>query len=160
MDFFDAADKVFNYDEGSKDRPYKDSNNFWTIGKGHYIGTSLTDFKLPEAAIDILFQIDLAQAIRDARFAVGNLFFDTIPPARQMALVTLTFTLGRNKFLLFEETIDLMKKSDWDAVANHILKSKWSKDVDPHQSPGEGRDDRIAYMFRTGKFHPDYKIVE
>lgn len=160
MDFFEKASKVYALDEGNRDTPYKDSNGYWTIGKGHLIGTLLGDLRLSSHIIDELFKEDLQQAIRDARFAVGSVLFDSISEARQMALTILTFTLGRNKFLKFEETIDAIKREDWYWVSEHILLTKWAKDVDPKQRKDLGRDDRVAYMFKTGKFHPDYGVDE
>lgn len=164
MDFFEAANKVFKIDEGDglagrEGYPYKDTYGNWTIGRGHFIGESLHDLKLSDSMIEALFMEDLAQAIREARFVVGSPFFDALPQARQIALVSMLFTLGQNKFLKFEETIDAMKRGDWGTVYDHILAAKWARDVDPRQRPGEGRDDRVAYMFLTGKFHPEYKVT-
>lgn len=158
MKFFEAARKVFSFDEGEREKPYKDSKGYWTIGIGHLIGSNLTELKLSKEVIDLMFQEDLAIAIADARIVVGNSFFDSLLPARQMALISMLYTLGRNKFLMFDETIEAMKEYNWDKVASNILKSKWASDVDPRKRVGVGRDDRIAYMFKTGEFHEDYKI--
>lgn len=160
MKFYDAAIRVFELDEGTKERPYKDTNGYWTIGRGHYVGTTLEHLRLPQSVIEELFREDLAIAIREARLVVGNIFFENLPAARQLALVSMLFTLGRDKFLKFDDTIDAMKRYDWDAVADHILNSKWARDVDPKIRIGIGRDDRIAYMFRTGKFHSDYGVID
>lgn len=160
MDFFEKAVKAYTLDEGDKLRPYKDPNGYWTIGKGHLIGTLLGDLVISKHIIDEFFKEDLQKAIVDARFCVGSLFFDSLSEARQLALTILTFTLGRNKFLKFEETIDAIKREDWYWVSEHILLTKWAKDVDPKQRKDLGRDDRVAYMFKTGKFHPDYGIDE
>lgn len=160
MDFLDLALKVFELDEGRVDHPYRDSVGKYTIGIGHLIGDHLADLKLSQHIIDELFKEDLAIAIREARLVVGGIFFDGMVPARKIALVSMLYTLGRNKFLQFAETIDAMKREDWDEVANRILKAKWARDVDPKQRVGEGRDDRVAFMFATGEFHPDYNIKD
>ena len=161
MNFYQLASTVFTLDEGTGPpggKPYKDMKGSWTIGIGHFIGERLEDMRLSPEMIDALFVEDLAIAIREARFVVGNTFFDNLPVPRQIALVSMLFTLGRNKFLKFEPTIEAMKQHNWEEVANRILASKWARDVDPKQRYNEGRDDRIAYMFKTGEFHPQYGI--
>lgn len=160
MDFHNPALRVFELDEGVRAVPYRDSKGFWTVGIGHLIGESLQDLKLSQKIIEQMFQEDLAIAIREAHLVVGVSFFSRMTSARQIALVSMLFTLGRNKFLKFEKTIDAMKREDWAAVAVEILRSKWAADVDPLRRDDAGRDDRIAYMFRTGEYHPDYKIGE
>jgi lysozyme len=162
-DFYVLAVKVFNLDEGSGlqgvvGRPYKDTAGFWTIGRGHLIGESLTDLRLSEYMIDELFKEDLATAIREARLVVGGLFFDSLEDARKIALISMLFTLGRNKFLKFEKAIEAIRMCDWDSVAAEVLNSKWARDVDIKKVPGKGRDDRVAYMFRTGEFPVEYGI--
>ena len=158
MSFFDKAKKVFHLDENTKLRPYKDSKGYWTIGRGHLIGEQLTDLSLSLYIVDELFKEDLAIAIQDARRCVGSVAWDGMSEARQMATVSMLFTLGANKFLKFDETIEHIKAGEWNDVAEHILDAKWARDVDPRQVPGEGRDDRVAYMFKTGCFHPIYKV--
>ena len=165
MEFLTAATKVFQLDEGDGEpgrlgHPYRDSKGLWTIGRGHLIGEHLADLKLSSRIVEELFKEDLLVAVREAKLVVGSVFFESLSLPRQLALTTMLFTLGQNKFLKFEETIEAMKREDWQEVAHRILSAKWARDVDPKQRPGEGRDDRIAYMFSTGEFHPDYKIDE
>lgn len=160
MDFFELALKVFDLDEGVKHTPYKDDKGYWTIGRGHLIGKTLQELYFSAKMIDAHFQEDLAVAIKDAITVMGEPFFNSITKARQVALVSMLFTLGKNKWLKFDETIAAMRNHEWEMVAHRILQSKWSRDVDPKQLPGVGRDDRIAYMFKTGEFHPDYKVTE
>jgi len=163
LEFYDAVARVFDVDEGTgvpgkEGIPYKDTKGYWTIGRGHLIGESLTDLKLSRHIVEELFKEDLAIAIRESRLVVGSLFFDSLAPARQVALISMLYTLGRNKFLRFEETIDAIKRNDWQEVGRRVLASKWARDVDPRQRVGVGRDDRVAHMFITGEFHPYYGI--
>lgn len=158
MELCRLAIKVFDLDEGTKRKVYKDSKGFWTIGRGHLIGNSLESLELPPAVIEALFQHDLGIAIYAARRIFGNQFFDQQLPARQMAIVSMIFTLGEAGFRGFDETIEQIKAENWDNVAERILKTKWARDIDPRQREGFGRDDRISFMFKTGDFHPEYKI--
>ena len=155
MDFYDAADRVFFMDEGDGDgRPYLRAEG-WTIGRGHFIGERIEMLKLSPEAIQAQFRCDLAVAIRTARSAIGAEFFDNMAQARQMALVTLAFTMGEVRLKKFEPSIELMRQGDWQAVADRVQTWKWASDVDPKRIPDKGRDDRIAYMFRTGTY-PEY----
>lgn len=158
MTFYRAAAKVFDLDEGTKKKVYKDSKGYWTIGRGHLIGSSLENMELPPEVIEVLFYHDLGKAIYSARQIFGNQFFDAQLPARKMAIVSMLFTLGEEGFRQFNETIEQIKLENWSNVAERILKTKWARDVDPKQREGFGRDDRISYMFKTGEFHPEYKV--
>jgi GH24 family phage-related lysozyme (muramidase) len=158
MTFYRAAAKVFDLDEGTRKKVYKDSKGFWTVGRGHLIGKSLESLELPSEVIEALFQHDLGIAIYAARRIFTNQFFDAQLPARQMAIVSMIFTLGEEGFKEFDETINQIRMQNWDNVADRILKTKWARDIDPKQREGLGRDDRISYMFKTGEFHPEYKV--
>lgn len=163
MDIYDAAARIFDLDEGRglpgrEGMPYQDTKGNWTIGKGHLIGKYITDLKLSSHMIEELFKEDVNKAINESIDVVGADFYAALTPARQLALVSMLFTLGENKFLKFNETIAAMKRHDWDEVAKRILQSKWARDVDPKQREKVGRDDRVAYMFQTGEYHPDYGI--
>lgn len=163
MKFLEAAVKVFKLDEGDGEpgregMPYRDSKGLWTIGRGHFIGERLEDLWLSPAVISAIFQEDLDTARLDAIDIFTPEFFYCLEPARQIAIVSMLFTLGYEKFLKFHETIAAIKTKDWDTVSARILQTKWARDVDPKQRKDEGRDDRIAYMFRTGYFHPDYGV--
>lgn len=155
MEFFEKADKVFTLDEGNKQTPYKDTKGFWTIGKGHLIGERLEDFKLSKKIVNELFKEDLARAIAGARLVFGVEFFDTLDDVRKIAILTLLYTLGYRKLLQFKETVPAIMNKDWKKVHDLLLSTKWAKDVDPQQRKNQGRDDRIAQMFLTGKF-PEY----
>ena len=157
---FENVDKVFTLDEGSENRPYKDSQEYWTIGKGHLIGANLENLYLSDHVINEIFKEDIEKTIKFAKDSVGEEFFEQLCEPRKIAILSMLFTLGPNKWEKFFETKEAIKACDWEEVSKRILQSKWAKDVDPKQRPDQGRDDRIAYMFKYGKFHPDYKIKE
>lgn len=163
MKFLEAAAKVFKLDEGDGEpgregMPYRDSKGFWTIGRGHFIGKNLEDLRLPSDVIQALFEDDLERVHNEACELFGDGFFYALESPRRLAILTMFFTLGAEGFSKFHETIAAIKAEDWDTVSARILQTKWAKDVDPKQRKEEGRDDRVAYMFRTGRFHPDYGV--
>ena len=158
MTFLEMARAIFTVDEGKTNRAYRDTKGNWTIGIGHLIGSEIGQLKLSDHVVNEIFLEDFADALKDAEFVVGPRIFDSLTDARKIALVSMCFTLGREKFLKFDETIEAIKNYDWKTVHDNILASKWARDVDPKSRPGEGRDDRIAQMFLTGEFHLDYGL--
>jgi lysozyme len=158
---FLVALQVLRLDEGMglpgrAGMPYKDSKGYWTIGIGHLIGPFLTELKLSENIIMELFKEDLSIAIDSAKLLLKDGLWERMGVARKVAMVSMLYTLGINKFSKFKETLDLINNERWGDVAEHILTLKWAKDIDPRQRPGVGRDDRIAHMFRTDTLHEDY----
>lgn len=151
-----AARRVFAIDEGDRSQPYRDSGGNWTIGRGRLIGENLTDLALSRDIIEAMFKEDFFKAVAAARVVLGAEFYDTQNLPRQIAIATLTFTLGQAGFAKFHETIAAMKAGDWGKAADRILATKWSRDVDPRQRINKGRDDRIAFMLKEGKFHEEY----
>lgn len=156
-----VASIVLKHDEGDglpgrSGKPYRDTNGYWTIGHGHYIGTTLEALYLSPAVMSLMLIEDIESHLPEAIKIVGEHVFSSLTTARKVALLSMVYTLGRNKFLQFAPTIDAIKAGRWDEVSSRILKSKWATDVDPKKRDNEGRDDRIAYMFRTGELHPDY----
>lgn len=148
--------KILIKDEGLKSRPYRDSRNFWTIGVGHYIGPNLEDMKLPLTTVMNLLENDICTHWTDAIEIFGRDFLEKLPVARQAAILSLVFSLGKNGLLKFKETLPAILAEDWQRAEELLLKSKWARDVDPAQREGEGRDDRIAFMLRNGEIHEDY----
>jgi len=152
---------VLEHDEarglpGRAGMPYKDTTGNWTIGIGHLIGLFLTELKLSENIILELFKEDLAKAIDGARRIIRHDTWDRMGIYRKVALISMLYTLGETKFSRFKETIDLINAEKWGELADHILTLKWARDIDPRQRVGIGRDDRIAFMFRTDSLHPAY----
>ena len=158
MDNFDSAiKKILIHDEGFRNKPYKDTQGYWTIGVGHFIGEDLSNLKLSDAAIYAQFEQDLQAHVMFTQGIFGLEFFQSIGAVRQAALVSLAFNLGIN-LLKFTQTIPLIKQGKWQEACENLSKSKWAKDVDPYQRIGQGRDDRIIYMLKTGRFAPEYDI--
>jgi lysozyme len=152
------AYKVLLLDEGKRNKPYKDSKGLWTIGIGRLIGAKLEDLTLSDYMIGEMFAEDIDKHWAEACDIFGAEFLAELEDARQIAILSLLFTLGKTKFLTFTSTIPAIKAKDWDRAAALLMSSKWAKDVDPRQLTGKGRDDRIAQMLKSGKFPKDYGI--
>lgn len=154
------ASQVLTLDEGFKNKPYLDTKAFWTIGIGHLIGTELKEFELSHEIILRLFEEDMERHYNEAIILFGEDYLLSLEPARQVAILSLVFSLGRIKLSGFIHTLPALKEKNWELATKLLLQTKWAHDVDPKQVSGQGRDDRIAFMLLTGKFHEDYKITD
>ena len=98
-------------DEGKKNKPYKDSKGYWTIGVGYFIGVNLEDLKLSDSVIDLMLEEKAKQACKDA-YKVFGAEFENFTEARQNAIINLIFNMGLGNqdkgFLSFTETIPYM----------------------------------------------------
>lgn len=154
-----VAESVLTQDEKMVPSPYRDSKGFWTIGVGHFIGINLENLFLPRKVLTALLSYDIDEKWNDLCELFNEKFLLDQTPARQVALLSLIFTMGKGTFSQFTKTIPAIKSENWEYAAALLLDTKWARDVDPRQREGVGRDDRIAYMLRTGEFHPEYNIV-
>lgn len=155
-------ERVLIVDEGKKHQPYKDSRGFWTIGVGHFIGKNLESLELSERIVMMMLEEDIAKATNIVIRIFGLSTWDSWGAARRDAVTCLVFSMGegdeRRGFLSFRNTIRAIREGKWEEAASNLLDSKWAKDVDPKQREGKGRDDRLAYMLRTGCYHEEYRI--
>ena len=151
----DEARTVLGLDEGLSLTPYKDTKGNWTIGVGYLIGKELTDLKLSLPVVYAMLSEKMCEAMADLHSVFGGAF-NSFERGRQLALLSMMYSLGRTRFLGFVKMIAAVKAGDWKQAAIESLDSKWARDVDPRQRPGVGRDDRVAFMLRTGEVHPEY----
>lgn len=152
------AAKVLEVDEGRSRTVYKDSKGFWTIGVGRLIGISLESLTVSDHIVDEMLKEDILSHWSEACDIFGNEWLCSQEDARQVAIFSLVFNLGAVKLSTFIHTVPAIKGERWEEAANLLLKTKWAKDVDPKQITGKGRDDRIAFMLREGKFPDEYRI--
>lgn len=155
---FEPLSKVLMLDEGVAFGPYLDTQKNWTIGIGHLIGKQLTDLKLSKNVVLTLLREDLEVAWQDACEIFGEDFLAGISQARQVACLSLAYSLGRAKLQTFHQTIPAIIHGQWQQAAQFLKASKWASDVDPKRIEGQGRDDRIAKMLKTGDFDEAYNL--
>jgi lysozyme len=148
---------ILNLDEGRHYEPYLDSKGYWTIGVGYLIGKDLQDLKLSWNVVEAMLKETIEIAVEDCEQVLGD-DFKQANEARQLALVSMMFNLGRERFSGFRRMIAAIKAGDWGKAAFEATNSKWARDVDPKQREGLGRDDRLAYMLKTGEVHSYYKL--
>lgn len=154
----EASKRVLINDEGYRETPYLDTKGNYTIGVGYLIGKSMADLRLTRPVIMFMLTEQVEICIKELIEIFGSDDFYSWEEARQVALVSLIYTLGKTKFLGFKNTIDAIKVKDWYDAGQHVKDSKWARDVDPRLRDGIGRDDRIIFMITEGKYHEEYQI--
>lgn len=150
--------KLVEFHEGRKNRVYKDSEGVLTIGVGfnlerpgarkdiEALGVNFDDLRSGRVSLsnDHIDQL-LSQDLTNSRLSAASLFPDisTYSPARQAALVDMTFNLGPTRLRGFEEMRKAIKAGDWDKAADEAQDSKWFNQVGR-------RGPAIVNMLRNG----------
>lgn len=120
----------------------------------------MLDLKLSRNVIMYMLKEQIDICVRELIEIFGSDSFYAWTLARQVALVSMIYNLGKPKFLGFKNMIAAIKIEHWNDAAFQAKNSKWAGDVDPNHEEGKGRDDRITYMIKTGDFHETYNIVD
>jgi lysozyme len=123
--------------EGRRNKPYIDTVGKVTIGIGH----NLTDKGIPDSVVDELFTLDINAASDDAEKIPVYLNLD---PIRQTVIVDMIFNMGLNDLLQFVNTLNAIKRRDFEAAALNMLNSKWAHQVG-------SRATELAEIMRTGQ---------
>lgn len=118
----------FVAEEGKRNKAYKDTRGYWTIGVGHMLGTS-DDFSImywSDVKAFTVLENDIDGAVR-----LGKELFpewDFLPEHVQLAVMDLCFNLG-NRFRQFKQTIRLIHESRYSEAAASAAASLWAKQV-------------------------------
>lgn len=143
-----TIESILKIDEGYRNGVYKDSLGYWTIGVGHFIGRDLEKLTLPDEVIDLLLDMELKEVESDIQS-----LFKRKPggwtKAREDALKSMRFNLGKSGFVKFKNTLKHVKAGNWKLSAESARDSLWFKQV-------KSRGERLCYMLETGEYHKDY----
>lgn len=151
--------KVLLFDEGKKNYPYKDTLGNWTIGIGYFIGKNLENLFLSDDIILEMLREKIERAKSEALVLFGSDVFYSWTEARRSAIISLFFNLGWHGFSTFKKMIAAILQNNWEQAAIELKDSTWARQVDPKMINGKGRDDRLSFMFLTGKYPDEYQIV-
>jgi lysozyme len=125
-------------DEGTRNRPYRDSRGFSTIGVGHNLDAE----GLCQEAIAAQLSHDVTTKALPLYAALP--WLQNAPEPVQRALLNMAFNLGIQGLLKFKTTLALIEQGDYELAADRILKLPYAKQVGPRAS-------RIASLIRAGK---------
>ena len=139
-EFFGMARQMLARDEGYKLNLYRCPAGKLTVGIGH----NIEDRGLTSTVIDLIFEEDLADAVKSASHIFGEVF-DSFSTIRKLAIVNLIFNLGETKFREFEKTIAFIRAGRWKEASIELLDSRYARQVGI-------RANRIAIMLDEERF--------
>jgi lysozyme len=137
MNYIDILESQLAIDEGVRDRPYRCSEGYLSLGIGHNLDTK----PISKRAIRVIFEDDMADAEKDARILFPT--FESLSDQRKAALVNMSFQLGRNRLAGFLKFREAIQQGDFGQAATEALDSRWAK-----QTPE--RAQRVAQAIREG----------
>jgi len=111
------------FDEGVKNKPYKDSLGILTIG----VGRNLESNGLSNDEIELMLSNDINRCEKDLRLYFA--WYDQKKENVQMVLINMCFNLGISKLLQFKKTLELIQFDKFNEAAEEVLKSKWAEQV-------------------------------
>ena len=145
--------------EGKRNALYKDSENYYTIGIGHFIGKSVTDESkqvisrvigrewksgetLSDSEIEKLFEYDFEKHTRELFEKLP--FVRKLDSVRQAVLIDMYFNMG-SRLLNFKQTLAYIENGQYTQAAGNMRASKWYSQVG-------NRSRRLCRMMETGRW--------
>jgi len=124
-------------DEGKRDRPYRDTRGYWTVGYGHNLETGAP---LSEAAMTqiLLDDVTLAQSACEHLSVWASL-----NDPRRAVLVNMAFNLGIAGLLSFHDLLGALARADYADASEAMRQSTWAAQV-------PARAQRLATQMETG----------
>jgi lysozyme len=136
MDLEKLKDELLR-DESLRTRPYRDTVGKLTIG----VGRNLDDVGISVEEARFLLENDIARTMADLSAEIP--WWATLDETRKRVLVNMAFNMGVRGLLGFKNALELMRCGQYLDAANHMLDSKWARQVGP-------RAVRLAQMMRDG----------
>lgn len=133
--------------EGCRLKVYDDSRGIPSIGWGR----DLRDEGISQAEAQLLFDNDLANAIRGAIAALGSGDWTMLDDARKNSLIDMCFELGQAGLSEFRNMLNAVRKQDWQTAHDQLLASRYAEQV-------PNRANRNAAILLTGIW-PDGQTV-
>lgn len=132
-------------DEGEVLHVYPDSKGIRTAGVGHNLEAHGIDLplgaKITREQCEKWLDEDAEHAARQVLSCLTWAW--KLDPIRLAVLINMAFNMGLGKLCEFKQTLELVRKREYDAAATEMLDSLWAKQV------GE-RAKRLAEQMKTG----------
>lgn len=136
----------FRLEEGWKNKAYRDTLGYWTIGCGHLltkdVKANYSSLVWTDQQIINQLEKDFNIAVQGAKDIYGDQF-ETFSDNVKLAIVDNVFQMGKAGYSTFVNSIKLIKARKWNEAADNMLKSKWAK-----QTPNRAK--RITDLIRKG----------
>lgn len=109
--------------EGKKNKPYRCTENYLTIG----VGRNLETVGLSDDEIYYLLKNDITRCHDQLNSTFS--WYKDLDPNRKDALINLCFNLGIGTLSKFKKALEAMEAKDYELAATEFLDSKWAKQV-------------------------------
>lgn len=130
-------------DEGVKACVYNDHLGYATIGVGRLVDSRKPGAGLRSFEVDFLLQNDIDDRIREI---TGRLpWAAQLDSARLGVLLNMSFQLGVEGLMAFVNTLELVRKGQYEAASKAMLQSKWAG-----QTPERAK--RLSQQMLTGQW--------
>ena len=123
MSHRDIVRAQLRIDEGTRDKPYKDSEGILTIG----VGRNLEHVGLRHDEIELMLENDITVAEGDAKVLFQS--FPLLSDNRKAVLVNMAFNLGRQRLAAFQRFRAAVEAEEWERAAAEMLDSRWAEQV-------------------------------
>jgi lysozyme len=105
----------------------------------------------------LLCRSDVAKV--QAQLDVKLPWWKDLEDARQRVLANMAFNMGIAGLLGFKNTLELVRCGQYVDAANHMLDSKWARQVGVGTEEKPGRALRLALMMRDGKVFAERNVA-
>lgn len=138
--------------EGLRLDPYRDTVGKWTIFYGRNISDvatapdeilALLQRGKTQNVADLFFENDIKTAKSGCDIVFGYADFHSYSVNRQIALISIMFNLGINRFRKFKKMIQAVKSYRWDVAHDELLDSIRAKQI-------PARSKKEAEMLKRG----------
>lgn len=149
-----AAREYIKSNEGVKNKPYKDTKGFWTVGIGHLMTPqeikSMAGRTLSDQEVNDLFARDLASKAKMAKRELGKAY-DTLPKEAKVAILDGFF---RGDMSGSPKALELLRAGKLPEAADEYLNNKEYRESVAMNKRGEkhgvaGRMERNAAAIRA-----------
>lgn len=125
-------------DEGTKLKPYTDTEGKLTIGTGR----NLTDVGIAESEAAAMLANDIIRVEMelDEEFT----WWRTMNTVRQRVLLNMAFNMGMATLLTFTHTLAALASTDYTLASQRMLQSRWAEEVGARAS-------RLSQMMASGQ---------
>lgn len=136
----EVLERMIEFDEGFRSKPYLCTENKLTIG----IGRNIEDVGITKDEALYMLKNDIKRVVRDI-LATRLCEFEKLSPARYAVLINMGFNMGVPKLKKFKRMWDAINNQDWNQAAYEMIDSKWATQV------GD-RAVRLSNQMRSGEW--------
>lgn len=142
---------ILNHEEGFREKPYRDSEGYPTVGTGILIGPkgaalSNYTFTVPKQVADVWLQVFIDKKLTEMRAStVVASALRQCNDARSDILISMAYQMGTAGLASFKNTLGMVAAGKFEEAAAGMLNSKWAQ-----QTPNRAR--RHAEVMRSGTY--------